>query len=138
MKVTLPKPVFVTPHAMSQFRERVAALPDADIITIIMASLQSARPFCLTVRDHRLVPLYRLRWRGIEYTALLGPPAPDKGRDWPMVITILEPHMMPAKIIPYNGGEWTWQDQERAGHVRKQRHRRRHRSASPPICSMAE
>ncbi len=80
MKVRLPNPVFVTPHAMRQFRERVANLPDEDIIACLMTSLQSACPFATTVRHHRLCPLYRLRWRNVDFNVLLGPPDPEHGR----------------------------------------------------------
>jgi hypothetical protein len=82
MAMPFAQPFFVSPHAVTQFRARLAPQASADqIIWAIQAALQGRmvypprRP--LAVSD-----------RARMFTAIIQPPVPARDLPWPQVVTI--------------------------------------------------
>jgi hypothetical protein len=97
-------PVFVTPHALRRFRERVADLPDRSIITLINAAVQDNRQVVgVQIYNKQRRPVFRARYRDVEY---LIPLARRRDREWPYVPTILLPGM--KTHILYERSGWRW------------------------------
>ncbi|MFZ5687860.1 MAG: hypothetical protein ACOY9Y_06670 [Bacillota bacterium] len=105
--VMFGQPFYVSPHAVKRFRERVADLPTKTIRTIIMAALQDNRQqVAVQIYNRRPCPIYRAQYRDVEY--LIPVIHEEKKKDsWPVVPTILLPHMDTNPII-YERSGWRW------------------------------
>ncbi len=104
------RPFYVSEHAVRRFRERVADLPTRTIRTIIQAALQDSRqPVMVQVFNHRPCPVYRARYRDIDY---LIPVQEDrsgkKGNVWPVVPTILLAEDGLGTIVVGKRQGWKW------------------------------
>lgn len=100
------QPFYVSPHAVERFRQRVARLPTRTIRTIIQAALQDNRQQVdVQVFNRRLCPVYRARYRDVEY--LIPVVYPEGKTDaWPAVPTILLPGMETNKLFKRRGWRW--------------------------------
>lgn len=97
-------PVFVTPHAVVRFQERVADLPAAQVINLIQAALQDNRQVVgVQIFNKQRRPVFRARYRDKEYFI---PLARRREGDWPYVPTILLPGM--KTYILYERSGWRW------------------------------
>lgn len=96
-KIEFRQPYFVSPHAVSCFRERVAKLPEHDVILIVQAALQVKRDpaWMFKMRDGRICRVYAAMYRGIRYYIPVFQENRGHGpnKDWPVVPTILGPDM---------------------------------------------
>lgn len=102
------QPYYVSPHAVDQFRERVAAdLPTKTIRTIIMAALQDQRQtVAVQMYNKRPCPVYSAKYLSVEY--LIPVIHERKKKDgWPVVPTILLPDMDINKIYERRGWKWS-------------------------------
>lgn len=98
------QPFFITPHAVNRFRERVADLPAAKIISLVQAALQDNRQVVgVQVYNKQRRPVFRAKYRDVEY---LIPIAKRKNQEWPYVPTILLPGM--RTFILYERSGWHW------------------------------
>jgi hypothetical protein len=97
-------PVFVTPHAVVRFQERVANLPAAQAINLIQAALQDNRQVVgVQIYNKQRRPVFRARYREVEY---LIPVARRRDREWPYVPTILLPGMRTHILHERSGWHW--------------------------------
>jgi hypothetical protein len=97
-------PVFVTPHAVTRFQERVADLPAAKVFNLIQAALQDNRQVVgVQIYNKQRRPVFRARYREVEY---LIPIARRRDREWPYVPTILLSEM--RSYILYERSGWRW------------------------------
>lgn len=96
-KIEFRQPYFVSPHAVSRFRERVAKLPEHDVILIVQAALQVKREpaWVFKMRDSRICRVYPAMYHGIRYyiPTLYEDRGRGPGENWPVVPTILGPDM---------------------------------------------
>lgn len=96
-KVEFKQPYFVTPHAVKRFQERVANLPEHDVILVVQAALQVKRDPAWTfkLRDGRLCLVYAAMYRGIRYyiPTFQENRGREPGETWPVVPTVLGPDM---------------------------------------------
>jgi len=97
-------PVFVTPHAIKKFQERIAHLPTKPIIALIQAAVQDCRQMVgVQIYNKQRSPVFRAKYRDKEY---LIPVARRRDREWPYIPTILLPGM--RTYILYEKSGWNW------------------------------
>lgn len=103
------QPFYVSPHAITKFRERVAILPTKVIRTIIQAALQdNNQQIVVQVFDHKPCPVFKAKYLDIEYLIPVIPKDKRKQENtWPVVPTILLPNMRTGKLISERSG-WRW------------------------------
>ena len=99
------QPYFVSQHAVTRFRERIANLPTKTIRSIIQAALQDNRQTVIIQNwNKRQCPVFRARYRDIEYFI---PVVNDSKEDaWPAVPTILLSEMEIKSLYAKRGWKW--------------------------------
>lgn len=101
------QPFYVSPHAVSRFKERVADLPTLTIRTIIQAALQDNRQVVEVQRyNHQKCPIFKARYQSVDYLIPVFKERRKRGEVWPVVPTILLPGMATNKITERSG--WSW------------------------------
>lgn len=101
------QPYYVTPHAVKQFRKRVARLPTRKIRTIIQAALQDNRQRVFVQNwNKKQCPIYRAKYQSTEFLIPVLPRDKPRGDVWPVVPTILLPNMRTNVFKERRG--WNW------------------------------
>lgn len=84
-----PTGLFVTPHALARFKERIdAAATNAEIYAYFMGLPGSRLPDYVTYRpEDPGAAMYRCEWKGRVFTAWV---VPSTLGEWPAVVTVIE------------------------------------------------
>lgn len=101
------RPVFVTPHAMRQFRHRVAKWSDREIIVWLNRELQRL-PDEVELKTGAL--LYKIPFGPSSITAIV---TQGERNAWPAVVTILGNSQQVDRYLSWRGRSWTQKDSRR-------------------------
>ncbi|NLM95112.1 MAG: hypothetical protein GX165_06070 [Firmicutes bacterium] len=108
VRAMVPKPVFITPHAVKQFQRRVAHWPAGAVIDFLLSRLQRL-PDEVDVSMGTL--LYRVPFVDKHITVVVG-----RGEGaWPAVITVIGDTQRLDRLLSWRGRRWGSRD---AGRLR--------------------
>ncbi|WP_206922902.1 hypothetical protein [Alicyclobacillus suci] len=113
MRQIVENPVFVTPHALSRFRERLDPTWDDDMIISWAQHVCSRLPDDVDWRDEAL--LYAVQFAGQHATVVVG----HGEKEWKSVITVIGDQERLSRLMSWHGRRWCNKDSHRLRILRR-------------------